>query len=129
MRTLAEIKETYQKIERVADSVGRMIGVKKLKVSQQLRLNELTPMLDGSIELTKPDGSKLEMPRRTYPMLAASVVEINGNPIPFPKTRGELDSMIDELDEPGLLAVVIALAKLSPADLEEGETSDMLAKK
>lgn len=128
MRTLSEIKAAYKKIERVADATGRMLAVRKLKVSEQLRLNEMTPLLDGSSELSAPDGTKIEVPRRTYPLLAASVVEINGTPVPFPRSRAELDSMIDELDEPGLLAVVTALGALSAAD-GDADSGDDAAKK
>ena len=42
-----EFKERYTKIEREIDTFGRTIGVKKLKPSQQVRVQEFSSALDG----------------------------------------------------------------------------------
>jgi hypothetical protein len=122
----------YIEIAREADAVGRLIGVKRLKISQQLKIEEMTPALDGSATLTTPDGQEMKIPRRSIPMIAAAVCEIDNVPIPFPRTRGELDAMMDRLDSEGFAAAAAAFGKLNPTELNvEGEvlSGDDVAKK
>ena len=112
----------YNRIERVSDSLGRVIGVRRLKPSQQLKVEEYSSDLTGSQSFVDEDtGKTVEVPRRTILFYAAAVCEIDETPIPFPKNRGELDSVLDMLDDEGLTAVSAALVKLASVK-PEGES-------
>jgi hypothetical protein len=113
-----EYAERYAQICREADTLGRIIGVGMLKVSQQIRVMEMTPALDGQTEVgIDKDGKKIVMARRSLPMLAAAVREIDGVKYMFPRNRQELDFMLDRLDGPGLIAAGVAAAKIGVADI------------
>ena len=90
-------KAKYDRIEREADALGRVLGVKRLKPSEQARLQELTTMRGDDLA---PFA------------VAAAVREIDDVPVPFPKSRGELDAMLDSLDAEGLTAAITALNRL-----------------
>lgn len=124
-----EYVKRYTLIEREVDARGRQIGVGRLKVSQQMKIAEMTPGLEGAAEIEDDQGRAHSIPRRSIPLLAASVREIDGSPYPFPKTRGELDALMDMLDDEGLVAVSRALARLAPSDAVAGETEIDAAKK
>ena len=112
----------YNQIERVADTLGRVIGVRRLKPSQQLKVEEFAGNLTGTITMTDDrTGSTVEVPRRFPLMVAAAVCEIDEVAIPFPKNRGELDAVLDRLDEEGMAAVVEAFGKLSEGDSAQAE--------
>ena len=122
--TESEIKiARYRQIEREADSFGRVIGVRRLKPSEQTKLVGMTDDLQGFdlTEVTDENGSikKIEVPHRGPLMISAAVCEIDQNPIPFPRSRGELDSIFDRLDAEGLAAAVKAMVRLNT-----GATSD-----
>lgn len=118
--------EQYRRIARKDDAFGRVIGVRMLKVSQQVKISEMTPALEGETEMSGDDGKVIRIPRRSIPVVVASVCEIDGQMIPFPRTRGELDSMMDLLDEEGILAAVLAYSDLKPgAKVEDGEAESM----
>lgn len=106
------LAERYNKVEKVADKLGRLIGVRRLKPSEQLKIEEMAPGLDGERRTVGPDGSEVSVSRRAPLSLAASVCQINDIPIPFPKRREELDAILDRLDSEGLEAVVEGLIKL-----------------
>ena len=113
----------YNRVERVSDSLGRVIGVRRLKPSQQLRVEEYSSDLTGSQTFTDEEtGKTVEVPRRTILFYAAAVCEIDDTPIPFPKNRGELDAVLDTLDDEGLTAVSAALVKLAASVKPENET-------
>ena len=129
-----ELTSRYTRIEREADALGRVIGVRRLKVSQQVKVSEMTPSLEGNTEMTSEDGRSVRISRRSLPVVAASVCEIDGTMIPFARTRGELDAIMDRLDEEGLVAAVIAYSRFAPqpeANGAEGDSEDTndLAKK
>ena len=106
----------YNRVERVADTLGRVIGVRRLKPSQQLKVEEYSSDLTGSQSFTDDEtGKTIEVPRRTILFYAAAVCEIDETPIPFPRNRGELDAILDALDDEGLAAVSAALVKLAAA--------------
>ena len=101
-----EILEKYKRIEKRADALGRVIGVGFLRMSQKIKVSEMTPGLEGETEVKTPDGNTIAIPRRAYSVIAASVREIqepNGDKgiISFPRNRGELDAIVDRLDEQG----------------------------
>ena len=125
-----EIIERYKRIEREADALGRVIGVKRLKISQQTKVSELTPGLEGMAEVELPTGV-VSVSRRAQMLIAAAVCFIDEQPIPFAKTRGELDAIADRLDEEGLVAAMVAYARLSPkkAEGEADESAVEQAKK
>ena len=108
-----EYLDRYKKIERKADSFGRIIGVGRLRESQKLRIVGMTGDLDGSEKLKGPDGVEFEVSHRTKPMLAAMVREIDGQHYPVQRNRAELDALIDKLDEPGFTAIVDAISVLN----------------
>jgi hypothetical protein len=106
-------QERYSRIERATDKLGRMIGVRRLKPSQQLRVQEMAPGLDGAMSVTaetKDGVQQIEIPRNSPLIIAASVCEIDSAPIPFPKNRAELDAVLDRLDNEGLAAAGTAMA-------------------
>ena len=119
----------YNRIERVTDSLGRTIGVRRLKPSQQIRIQELAPGLEGTTTVVdEKTGKTFDIPKSSPLIFAASVAEVDGSPFTFPKTRGELDAVLDMLDDEGLAAVVEALGKLSADEDTEGTGGSEAAK-
>jgi hypothetical protein len=111
----------YAAVEREADEFGRVIGVRRLKPSEQVKVTSLTADLTGYDEsdYTDPETGetkKLKFPHRITPLIAAAVCEIDGAKIPFAKTRGELDAMLDRLDAEGLKAAGTAFNRLAAAN-------------
>jgi len=117
-----EILGRYRQVEREADSRGRIIGIRRLKPSEQSKVVGMTADLGGYDLLpdleddTKPPG---RMSHRMPLMMAASVCEIDGNPIAFPRNRQELDSIYDQLDSEGLMAIVAAATRLGESHIAE----------
>lgn len=117
----------YNRIERASDSIGRVIGVKRLRPSQQLQVEEFSSALTGVDRVVNPDdGTEVEIPRRTVLFYAAAVCEIDGEVIPFAKNRAQLDAILDRLDGEGLTAAIEALGKLN--DRQPDENSEDKAK-
>ncbi len=113
MRTASEeILARYKKVEREADSFGRIIGVHRLKPSQMAKVEGMTQDMDGSAISKDADGNDIEVGKRTPFLIVASVCEIDNMPISFPKNRAELDGMFDNLDNEGMMAAVTAFARL-----------------
>ena len=113
----------YNRIERVSDSLGRVIGVRRLKPSQQLKVEEFAGNLTGTVTMTDDrSGKSIEVPRRFPLMIAAAVCEIDETPVPFPKTRAELDAVLDVLDEEGMAAVVEAFGKINEENTAQAES-------
>jgi hypothetical protein len=108
-------RASLNEIVRVTDTFGRLIGVKRLKPSQQLKLEEMSPNLSGTttIVVNSETGETAEIPKRMPLLFAASVCEMDQRPLTFPKTRGELDSVLDMLDEEGIAAVAEAFGKIA----------------
>jgi hypothetical protein len=113
-------KARYSKVERETDEMGRVIGVRRLKLSEQTRLTAMTPDLGGVDEIPNPaiPGSTTLVPQRAQYFIVAMVCEINGSHIPFARTRGELDSVMDRLDTEGLKAASDASLRLIVGDDE-----------
>jgi hypothetical protein len=130
-----ELIGRYARVEREADALGRLITVRKLRISQQTKISEMTPGLDGEAEMvmTGEDGVEktVRIARRGLMLVAASVCEIDQIPIPFARNRGELDAIADRLDEEGLAAAMKALMRFQPkvAEGEEASTAIDEAKK
>jgi hypothetical protein len=113
MTTESEIKlARYNKIEREADDFGRVIGVRRLRPSEQTKAAGYTADLTGSDEVLDEDGNKVLVPHRLPLMIAATVCEIDGDPVSFARNRGELDAIYDRLDAEGTSAAGRAATRL-----------------
>jgi hypothetical protein len=113
MTTQSEIiLARYKRVEKEADELNRLIGVRRLRPSEQAKVAGYTADLTGFDEMTTPAGTKVSFPHRLPLAVAAAVCEIDGSPIPFAKSRAELDAIYDRLDEEGLAAASRALARL-----------------
>ncbi len=87
----------------VVDSAGRVIKIKKLSALDRVRLFKA----EGA---THSENRMLS----SYYATAASVVELDGAPVPFPSTELQLDAIVGRLDEHGLEAAILGLLALSP---------------
>ncbi len=95
MLTKSELQERYRRIERQVDEIGRTIGVRRLRLSEQLHIEEMAPNSPGGVAL-----------------IAASVCELDGAPLPMVRDRQELDHQLDLLDVEGMRAATKAWAKI-----------------
>jgi hypothetical protein len=117
-----EILNRYRHVERAADSRGRIIGVRRVRPSEQSKIVGMTADLGGydlipNVEdETKP---AVRMSHRMPLMMAASVVEMDGNPIAFPRNRVELDAIYDQLDAEGMEAIVQCATRLGEEMIAE----------
>jgi hypothetical protein len=114
----------YAKIEHEMDQLGRMIGVRRLKLSERTRLVAMTPDLGGMDEMQRPDGTVMLAPQRAQYFIVAMVCQINDARIPFPRNRGELDAILDRLDQEGLDAAATAVNRILAEDDEGGDQLD-----
>ena len=105
--TVEDIKARYQTVEREADRAGRVIGTRRLKLAERLKISEMT--------------SQQNSDALGIMIVAASVCEIDGRPIPFPRNRSELDSVIDALDEEGISTASTLVMKLMNNDADKGD--------
>ena len=117
-----EILQRYRHIEREADSRGRIIGIRRLRPSEQSKIVGLTPDLGGYDLLPNTQDETAPAARLSHRMpllMAASVCEIDGNPIAFPRNRAELDSVYDQLDGEGLEAIIAAATRLGETHIAD----------
>jgi hypothetical protein len=107
-------KARYSHIEREADELGRIIGVRRLKLSEQTRLTAMTPDLGGIDEIPNPSqpGATMLVQQRAQYYVVAMVCEINDAYIPFARNRGELDAIMDRLDMEGMIAAGEAVRRI-----------------
>ena len=114
MPTESEVKlQRYNTIEREADEWGRIIGVRRLKPSEQSKIAGMTGDLTGTDEIIYQEtGEVTKFPHNVKHFLAAAVCEVDSLPIPFPRNRGELDAILDRLDNEGLAAATKALVRI-----------------
>lgn len=130
MPTESEIKlSRYSEVLKAADAVSRVIGVRRLKPSEQTKIAGMTPELNGYDEMTNDKGERVRIPHRMPLNIAASVCYIsdsNGEVhVPFPRNRGELDAIYDRLDIEGLKTAGELLTKLlAPATTVDGTPVD-----
>lgn len=99
-----EIINRYKPSDAEADAFGRLIRVRRLRMSEHVKLDEMGEGLAS----------------RGPAVLAAMVCEIDGTHITFPKNRGELNAILDSLDIEGIEAANKALRKLTGI-VEDGE--------
>ena len=117
-----EILQRYRHIEREPDSRGRIIGIRRLRPSEQSKIVGITPDLGGFDLLPNTEDETKPAARFSHRlplMMAASVCEIDGNPIPFPRNRAELDLIYDQLDGEGLEAIMRAATRLGETHIAE----------
>jgi len=120
MTTQSEvIMARYKQVEREADAFGRIIGVRRLRPSEQTKVAGFCAELTGHDEIVGPDGNKVQIPHRMPLVVAAAVCMIDDSHIPFPRNRGELDSIYDRLDAEGLAAAGAALGRLADTEAQE----------
>jgi hypothetical protein len=113
MSTETELKlARYNETIKEVDSWGRIIGVRRLRPSEQTKVSGMTAELSGSDEVTGPDGAAIHIPHRMPLLIAAAVCNIGEDYIPFPRNRAELDAIYDRLDVEGLSAAGKAFARL-----------------
>lgn len=105
-----EILNRYKKKETVADKFGRLVTVRRLRMHEQMRIVEFS------------DSEKENVARIMFTI--GSVVEVDGQIYPFPKSRAELDANMSLLDEEGLAAASEALRRLQALDGDVGADSD-----
>lgn len=114
MTTESEAKlARYNTIEKEADDFGRLIGVRRLKPSEQTKVAGMTSDLTGSDEVAGSENEKVFVPHRLPLLIAAAVCMIDEARIPFPRNRGELDAIYDRLDAEGLAAASRAMVRLT----------------
>jgi hypothetical protein len=97
-----QIKADSTRIEYEVDAIGRRIGVRKLNFHGHYRLAKL---------LGQNSGNPAMM---TDAMMAASVVEIDGDPIPMPGTELQLEALMQRLDFHGVAAAATAMGRFTP---------------
>jgi hypothetical protein len=97
----------------VTDDTGRVLKVRKLSALQRVRLFKAEGAINSENRML---GS--------YYSTAASVIEIDGAPVPFPSSELQLDALVGRLDEHGLAAAITALIALAPP----GESTAAIAK-
>jgi hypothetical protein len=121
MPTESEAKiARYNTIEREADDWGRIIGVRRLRPSERMNITGFVSNVSGFDEFTDPrTGEISRFPRSASMFIVAAVCEIDGAPIPLARSRGELDAMLDRLDDEGRNAAIIALGRLVDVDVKQ----------
>ncbi|WP_152535809.1 hypothetical protein [Bradyrhizobium sp. Ai1a-2] len=112
MTELSERVARYAQREREADALGRLIEVRRLKPSERIKLEGFLSDLTGVIEGEGTDGTKISMPRWVTMLPVASVSKIDDVHVAFPRSRGELDAILDRLDDEGMSAATAALTRL-----------------
>lgn len=139
MTTESEMKiARYNEVAKEPDILGRVIGVRRLRPSEQTKLAGMTAELSGYDQMTDRSGGIVRIPHRMPLLISAAVCSITDDRgevqhIPFPRNRGELDAIYDRLDTEGLTAAGKAFARLSGVDTvaeegEDGASADAYAK-
>lgn len=125
MPTESELKlARYKQIERESDTVGRVIGVRRLRPSEQGKITEYTAQMNGGEEFAGINGAPVIISHRMQYIVAAMVCEIDSNPVPFPRSRGELDAILDRLDAEGIAAAITAIGRLTATDATVAQSSE-----
>jgi hypothetical protein len=112
METREIILARYKTVEREADALGRVFGVHRLKPADKIKIREMAVIADPNVLGTL--------------MVAAAVCEIDSVPVPFPKSRGELDSRINMLDEEGMVAATTAYIRVEGLKVDGEDQEDVI---
>jgi hypothetical protein len=114
MHSETEIKlARYSTVEKEADDFGRVIGVRRLKPSEQTKFAGMTADITGHDETMGHEGLMVQVSHRLPLLITASVCLIDEARIPFPRNSGELYAMYDRLDAEGLAAASRAMVRLN----------------
>jgi hypothetical protein len=129
MTTESEVKlARYSEVIKTPDAFDRVIGVRRLKPSEQTKLSGMTPELTGYDEATNDKGEPIRIPHRMPLVVAAAVCYISDSQgeahISFPRNRGELDAIYDRLDGEGIKAAGNGFGKLMSADIAAAAVAD-----
>lgn len=109
-----EIVEEALRVVRVTDTLGRSIGVRKMRMSMRRRM----------LKVISPEAASRDRYLGLV-ALAACCAEIDGEEIRFPTTELQFDALIDRLDDAGFEAIQIAMTEHlgigSVTDLDEAK--------
>lgn len=109
MTPTATVLESANERLSVSDQAGRAIIARRLNALDKLRLLKAAgPMLSENQAWLG------------VAMLAASVVEIDGIPVPMPTSEKQIEALVARLGDPGLDAVATAI---SDHDSPSGQSS------
>ena len=106
---IAQMTTDANRIEYEKDNRGRQIGVKKYNFLNTHRITCL---------MGEASANEAAM---NQAVLASSVVEIDGDPVRFPITLGELHAIMARLDLDGIGAAGRAMRRFFPAEDAEEE--------
>lgn len=90
------------------DRQGRSITVRKLSPLNKMRLHEIMGASASAVAAYVQAA-----------FMAASVSHIDGDPVPFPTTKLQLEALVSRLDEDGLTATTEALVELMGITLDD----------
>jgi hypothetical protein len=120
MTTESETKlARYNAIEKEADAFGRVIGVRRLKPSEQTKVAGMCADLTGSDDVLNENGEMVQVQHRMPLFIASSVCMIDEARIPFPRNRAELDAIYDRLDVEGIAAAGKAMVRMNPTEIAD----------
>jgi len=97
------IVQDANRIEYGTDARGRRIGVRRINISVRRRVLKALSAESGM----KPGYVNMAM-------MAASCVELNGEPISFPDSEIKIDGLIERLDDDGFEAIGDLIGKFAP---------------
>jgi hypothetical protein len=101
------------RLETASDSLGRRLTMRRLTAVDRLRL-------------FKAVGPELAQNPPYFGMaaLAATVIDIDGVPVPPPTTEAQLESLVQRLGDEGIEAVARLFDKAERIEPEETETGN-----
>ena len=94
----SQIVNAANAVREVTDSLGRVIKFKRISALDRIRV----------LKAVGPEQSKNE-PYLGYAMLASSVTELGGVPVPFPRDDRGIEHAVEMLGDEGIEAVARAL--------------------
>ena len=98
----AKVAINADKTATVTDDLGRVIKVKKLSALRRMQL----------FRAIGPEASENGQ-YLGHAALAASVVEFNGDAVPFPSSLAALEALVSRLDDEGLAAAAQGISALT----------------
>jgi|SRR6185312_504497 len=100
-----EFQARFRVIERKTDEEGRLLGFRRLRLMERVKLDEWFP----------------DLRERGPVFICASLCEIDSAPVPFARNRAELESVVNRLEEHGVAAGSKAVAKIYGVDEDAGD--------
>jgi len=96
-----QIKADANRIEYEVDALGRKIGVRRLDFLSKHRV----------VCLMGEDSANIAA--MGHAVVAASVVEIDGDAVSMPRTRREIEAVMSRLDDEGMTAAFTATSRFA----------------